>query len=99
MRNFITRTFTLTKATVMVVNIETAEVETRVVEVPNTFKEEKKLVKAIEALLPAEIKLVQLQFTDVSEKIIGMSEETFLKYGVELTSDRKLANKNESEVE
>ena len=80
----VTRAIVGTKATCMVVELETAEVKTEVYELAHYVSDEKKAYKAIEKIVPEGVKLVQVQSLEKTEKLLGITEADFLKYAVAL---------------
>ena len=91
----ITRTMAITKAEVMCVNIETAEVSYREVTVPG-----KRTGKEILSAIPEEenVSFVSVRSSYVDEKIFGLEESVFLKYAHEVVRKNK-EEKNEVETE
>ena len=80
----VTRAIVGTKATCLVVELETAEVKTEVYELAHYVSDEKKAYKAIEKIVPEGVKLVQVQSLEKTEKLLGITEADFLKYAVAL---------------
>lgn len=91
----ITRTMSFTKAEVMCVNTETAEVTYREVTVPG-----KLTGKEILAAIPEEenVSFVSVRSSYVDEKIFGLEESVFLKYAHEVVRKSK-EEKYEAETE
>ena len=76
----VTRTIPTTKATVLVLNIETGISEERVVSIPREYKKAKKLREAIEAVVNTDIeKLAHIKNTEIVETLYGMSEQKFIE--------------------
>lgn len=77
----VTRTIPTTKATVLVLNIETGISEEKIVSVPREYKKTEKLRKAIEAIVNTETeKLAHIKSTEIVETLYGMSEQEFIQY-------------------
>lgn len=95
----ITRTIMSTRATVLCLDIETAEPTTEVFELARTYKDEDKLMKALKAQYENEsTKLVHITSIDEVEKLYGMSETDFMLNAVELDpTTRKPLNQSESD--
>lgn len=76
----VTRTIPTTKATVLVLNIETGISEERVVSIPREYKKAKKLREAIEAVVNTDVeKLAHIKNTEIVETLYGMSEQKFIE--------------------
>ena len=81
----VTRTFQTTKATVMCLDIDVGESVTKVLTLPRTYKDEKKLLKASEEAITEEnIKAVHVVDTEVIETLYGMEEQKFIENAVVL---------------
>lgn len=93
----VTRTIISTKATVMVANTTTAEIETHTLDLAGTFKDDKAILKFIEKMdvLPAECKAVQILASENKETIYGMTEQDFIKLAHVLDSDRNFVDEDE----
>jgi hypothetical protein len=77
----VTRTITTTKATVLVVNIETGISEEREVSVPRVFTKAKKLREAVEAVVNVgNERLAHIKSTETVETLYGMSEQDFINH-------------------
>lgn len=74
----VTRTVTVTNATAMCVNTDSAEVCNQTFSLGGTFKSEKEILKAIAPQLPENIKAVQI--VDVAETNVryGMTLDDFI---------------------
>ena len=76
----ITRTIKTTKANVLCLNIEQAEPFNEVVTLPRTYKTEKDLMKAVEAVFTdPNVKPVHVVDTRVEEAVYGMTEQAFIE--------------------
>ena len=76
----VSRTITTTKVTAMCCNITTGETETKVITVPRTYKDEKKLLKVAKELAETdELKVVHIVDTEVEETLYGMTEAEFIE--------------------
>ena len=81
----VTRTFQTTKATVMCLDIEAGESVTRVLTLPRTYKDSKKLLKACEEAITEEnVKAVHVVDIEVIETLYGMEEQKFIENAVVL---------------
>lgn len=76
----VTRTIKTTVANVMCLNIETGEPFNKTVEVPRTYTDENKLMKAVKAVAETDVeKCVHIVDVREKESLYGMTEEDFLK--------------------
>lgn len=81
----ITRTMKTTNVTVLCVNVDDRSTFEQNVTLPGTYKEEKKLNKMVEHVFEGSpVKPIQIISTDVTSKLYGMTEETYLQYAEEL---------------
>lgn len=81
----ITRTIMSTKATVLCLNVETAEPTNETFDLARTYKDNDKLMKALKAQYETEnTKLVHIVDVQEVEKLYGMSETDFMLNAVEL---------------
>ena len=81
----ITRTITTTRANVLCMDIVRCEAENKVIDLPRTFADSKKLLDACKAVIDtAELKAVAIVDQTVVEKLYGMSEQDFMAHSVEL---------------
>ena len=81
----VTRTFHTTKATVMCLDTDAGESVTKVLTLPRTYKDDKKLLKACEEAITEEnIKAVHVVDTEVIETTYGMDEQKFIENAVVL---------------
>lgn len=86
----VTRCITTTKVDVLCVNTLTAETFTKTVTLPRTYKDEKKLMKQLEAVINNDgIKAVHPIHTEEVETLYGMSEQTFIDNAVVLDKDTR----------
>lgn len=97
----VTRTITSTEVSIMLVNLETAEVENKTLELGGTFKDEKAIEKAIEkrGVLPSTQKCVQIISSKQNEKIYGMSEQEFMEYAYILDENRHIPESTQTPSE
>lgn len=93
----VTRTVTVTNATAMCVNTDSAEVCNQAFPLGGTFKSEKDMLKAIERQLPENIKAVQI--VDVYETNVkyGMTLDDFIANSHVLTTDDNTNTDNTEE--
>lgn len=76
----VTRTIPTTSVMVVCVNLTNMSVFEQNITLPRTYKDEKKLMKQIEAVLENEpIKAISIIGTEVHETLYGMSEQDFIK--------------------
>lgn len=75
----VTRTITTTKVNALCLNLETTEPFNKVVFLPRTYKDNKKLEKALsEAINDDTTKFVHAVSVDVVETLYGMTEQEFI---------------------
>lgn len=75
----ITRTFVITQATVLSLNVETAEPSTTVYEMPGLYKTDEALLKAVKELHDTEKdKAVAVAAKTEIEELRGITESAFL---------------------
>lgn len=75
----ITRTFVITQATVLSLNVETAEPSTTVYEMPGLYKTDEALLKAVKELHDTEKdKAVAVTAKTEIEELRGITESAFL---------------------
>ena len=86
----VTRTITSTEVTIMLVNLDTAEVENKALELSGSFKDFKSIEKAIEKrkVLETNEKLVQILSSEQKEQIYGMPEQKFMELASILDENR-----------
>lgn len=78
----------------MMVNTETKDVFEQDVVLPRTYKDNKKIMKLVEAIFENEpVQPVRILGTAVEESLYGMSEADFLKYA-EKMPPRKTKTEN-----
>lgn len=80
----VTRTVTTTKATVLCVNTVAEETVTQVVEVPRTYTDDSKLLKAVKETLDSTIIPVKVISTETVETLYGMTEQQFIEIAEKL---------------
>lgn len=86
----VTRTIKSTKCVVLCANVNTCEMENRVVNLARTYKDEKKLRKALEELINNdELKFVHIVDKEEVETLYGMSEQCFMEHAKELDKDTR----------
>ena len=79
--HMITRTIKTTTAKVMVVNTEDGSTAIKDYELLRTYKDNKAVLRALEGHNTDTEKLVHVVDTTVNEKLYGMPESDFIKYG------------------
>ena len=86
----VTRSMKVTNAQALMVNLETQETETQVISIPNVFKDDKALMKALtKSYEGSTLKPVHVLSSSVEEKLYGMSEKTFLENAVALDPETR----------
>lgn len=97
----VTRSMKVTEATTLMVNLETQATETIVIPMPNTYKDDKALMKAItKAYENATQKPVHVLSSTVVEKLYGMTEKAFIEQAKELDpKTRKLLADADTDVD
>lgn len=80
----VTRTVTTTKATVLCVNTVAEVTVTQVVEVPRTYTDDSKLLKAVKETLDSTIIPVKVISTETVETLYGMTEQQFIEQAEKL---------------
>ena len=75
----VTRTIVTTKVNVLCLDINSAEPFNKVVTLPRTYKEEKKLLKKVEEVVNTdEVKAVHIVDKEEVETLYGMTEQDFI---------------------
>lgn len=97
----VTRTIITTKVNVLCLNLETCEPFNKVVVLPRTYKDDKKLMKALENFNTDTEKVVHVVDKEEVETLYGMSEQKFIDNAVILDKDtrKELADEDETEDE
>jgi hypothetical protein len=86
----ITRTFVITQATVMALNIETAEPSTETYEMLGIYKTDEELLKAVKELYDTDTeKVVAITAKTEIEELRGISESLFLQHSIVLPAREK----------
>lgn len=86
----VTRTITTTQANVLCLDIVAGEPFNQQVTLPRTYKEDKKLMKAIEEVVNTEsVKAVHVVAKEEVETLYGMSEQDFIKNAVVLDNETR----------
>ena len=79
----VTRTIVTTKANVLCLDIKSAEPFNKVVTLPRTYKDEKKLLKKVEEVVNTdEVKAVHVVDKEEVETLYGMTEQDFIENAV-----------------
>ena len=77
----VTRTIPTTDVKFLAVNTELRETYEQVITLPRTYKDEDKMMKALEKVLAGEpIKAVSIISYEVRETLYGMTEAEFIKH-------------------
>lgn len=88
----VTRTITTTKVNVLCLDIETAEPFNKEVILPRTYKDEKKLLKAVESVVNNDsVKAVHIVDKTEVETLYGMTEQSFIDNATELDPVTRVA--------
>lgn len=75
----VTRTIVTTKANVLCLDIKSAEPFNKVVTLPRTYKDEKKLLKKVEEVVNTDdVKAVHVVDKEEVETLYGMTEQDFI---------------------
>lgn len=75
----VTRTIVTTKVNVLCLDIQSAEPFNKVVTLPRTYKDEKKLLKKVEEVVNTnEVKAVHIVDKEEVETLYGMTEQDFI---------------------
>ena len=90
-RNMITRTMLGTEVTCLALDTETAEPQNVTYYVSGKFKDEGKLLRLVQRLYDTDtLKNVKIVSAVASNKLLGMYEDDFVKYAMELDANRKV---------
>ena len=86
----VTRTIVTTKVNVLCLDIKSAEPFNKVVTLPRTYKDEKKLLKKVEEVVNTdEVKAVHVVGKEEVETLYGMSEQDFINNAVVLDKETR----------
>ena len=88
----ITRTVTQTTAKVMCLNITTAEVTINEYTIGGTYTESDLLKKCKTLFETEELNLVHIESSTVTEILLGMTEEDFIRYATVLPPRKQQGN-------
>lgn len=80
----ITRTVVTTVAKILCVNTTTEETEIKVVEIPRTYTDDKKLLNTAKEVLDPTIIPVKVISTEIKETLYGMTEQNFIELAEKL---------------
>ena len=76
----VTRTIITTNAKVLCLDIDKQEPFERIVKLPRTYKDERKMMKKIEAVVNNDsVKAVHVISTETEEILYGMTEQKFIE--------------------
>ena len=76
----VTRTIVTTKVNVLCLDIKSAEPFNKVVRLPRTYKDEKKLLKKVEEVVNTDdVKAVHVVDKEEVETLYGMTEQDFIR--------------------
>ena len=86
----ITRTINATQVTILAVELDTAETFNETLVVPRVYKDDKKLERVVSKMFDDETrKAVHIVDKKVINKLMGMTEEDFIKNAVELDKETR----------
>lgn len=92
----VTRTIITTKVNVLCLDIQSAEPFNKVVTLPRTYKDDKKLLKKVEEVVNTDdVKAVHIVDKEEIETLYGMSEQDFIDHATILDP----ATRKEAEAE
>lgn len=92
----VTRTVTTTKVIVLCMDVDKCEPFNKVVTLPRTFANEKKLMKAVEDVVNVDnVKAVHIASFEEVNKLYGMEEQYFIDHATELDPETRKALENE----
>lgn len=98
----ITRTIKTTTATVLVADLVNESTLTEMVTISNTYSDEKKLFKAIEAYykpIADQKKPIMVKDSQINESIYSMSENDFIRYATDIGNERNEKKKAKQNTE
>ena len=88
----VTRTIITTKVNVLCMDLVKVEPLNKVITLPRTFKDDKKLMKAVAEIIDNDKeKAVQVVGKDEIETLYGMTEQDFINNAVELNPETRKA--------
>lgn len=88
----VTRTIVTTRVNVLCLDIQSAEPFNKEVSLPRTYKDEKKLMKAVESVVNSDtVKAVHVVDQETVEKVYGMTEQNFIDNAIELDPTTRVA--------
>lgn len=89
-KKMVTRTFKGLKVTALCLDLETAEPQNVVVNLPRTYKNEKKLFQAVQDTIDTDtLKAVHVVDVENETALYGMPEEEFMKHAEKITRTKK----------
>jgi LytS/YehU family sensor histidine kinase len=96
----VTRTITTTKASVLCMDIQSAEPFNKVITLPRTYKDDKTLMKRVQEVVETDnIKAVHIVDKEEVETLYGMTEQEFIEKAVVLDPETRKALESGAEVE
>lgn len=96
----VTRTIITTKVNVLCLDIQSAEPFNKVVTLPRTYKDDKKLLKKVEEVVNTdEVKAVHIVDKEEIETLYGMTEQDFIDNATILDPATRRELETETEVE
>lgn len=98
----VTRTITTTKVNVLCMNITSAEPFNKSVTLPRTYKDDKKLLKAVEDVVNSgDVKAVHIVDKEEIDTLYGMPEQFFIDHAsiLDPESRKEIGEEIEAEIE
>ena len=93
----VTRTIVTTKVNVLCLDIQSAEPFNKVVTLPRTYKDDKKLLKKVEEVVNTDnVKAVHIVDKEEVETLYGMDEQLFIEQATILDPETRKAFDSES---
>lgn len=94
----VTRTIIITKVNVLCLDLQSAEPFNKVVTLPRTYKDDKKLLKKVEEVVNTDaVKPVHIVDKEEIETLYGMSEQNFIDHATILDPATRKEAKAEEE--
>ena len=96
----VTRTIVTTKVNVLCLDIKSAEPFNKVVTLPRTYKDDKKLLKKVEEVVNTDdVKAVHIVDKEEVETLYGMAEQDFITNATILDPETRREIESETEQE
>lgn len=91
----VTRTLTTTTVTFKAAILSEDKLVSRTLTLPRKYKNDNDIIKALSAVLPADVKPLAVIGTEIGSALYGMSESDFIKYA-HILPDRGPADSTET---